>query len=447
MAQTAEELIESEHVMIRHRLEPAEPVYVGQPVRLWIEVMTRTWFLEAPKYPDTIEVRNAIVIPPDAFGVNSTERVGSDTYAVQGRSYTIFPQRTGKFEVPPVSIILVVARDDASKSPPIQLSTSAVTIEARLPAGAEGHGLVLSTPKLTVSEEYSRSIDGLKVGESFDRSVTMTIDDSVGMLLPPISFATDKGVAVYPGRPEVADKRNRGQLSGTRVDRATFVMEAEGTYVLPAVSIWWWNLRSSQLVEEVLPEVEFRVLPNPDLAVEHQGEPEVAEEEVAEVVTVDKASRWGWQELGLLAMGLVLAVFAGRQLSRWWAAGRRNREARDLEGELFERFQKAARGGDPRATYSALMTWLDQASPAGTTVNTRELVSGLGDPDLVQLYEALDQTLFGAPGSATWDQATGADFAKGVARARMRWHESGGRGSKSVDPLPPLNPVDGHMTP
>ena len=77
--QTAEELILSGHVKIRHRLEPAEPVYIGQPVRLWIEVMTRTWFLEAPRYPDTIEVRNAIVIPPDAFGVNTTERIGGDT--------------------------------------------------------------------------------------------------------------------------------------------------------------------------------------------------------------------------------------------------------------------------------------------------------------------------------------------------------------------------------
>ena len=58
-AQSAEDLIASGHVRIRHRLEPAEPVYVGQPVRLWIEVMTKTWFLEAPRYPTTIEVPKA----------------------------------------------------------------------------------------------------------------------------------------------------------------------------------------------------------------------------------------------------------------------------------------------------------------------------------------------------------------------------------------------------
>ena len=74
-AQTASELVESRHVVIRHRLEPAEPVYVGQPVRLWIEVMTRTWFLEAPRYPATVEVGKAIVIPPESFGVNTQHGV------------------------------------------------------------------------------------------------------------------------------------------------------------------------------------------------------------------------------------------------------------------------------------------------------------------------------------------------------------------------------------
>jgi len=439
-AQTAEELIQAQHVMIRHRLEPDKPVYVGQPVRLWIEVMTRTWFLEAPKYPETIEVRDGIVIPPDAFGVNSTERIGSDTYAVQGRSYTIFPQRTGQFEVPPIPITLVVARDDASKSPPLQLSTPPLTIEARMPSEAEGHGLVLSTPRLTVSEEYSRATVDLKVGESFDRRVTVTIEDSVAMLLPPMSFTAGDGVAVYPGRPDISDKRNRGQLSGTRIDQATFVMEAEGNYELPATSIWWWNLRTSQLVEEVLPAVVFTVGPNPDLAAEHLGEPEVAEEVDAESAPVEDEPSWSWRQVGLLAIGLMVAIFAARRLRRRWASGKQGREARNLEGELFELFRMDAKSGDPEATYSALMTWLDQASAVGRTMTAREFVANSGDAELSQLYEALEQTLFAATSSRGWSSVSGGAFADSVGRARKRWMDGGSGHSAAREPLPPLNP-------
>lgn len=439
--QTVAELIQSKHVMIRQRLEPAEPVYVGQPVRLWIEVMTRTWFLEAPKFPETLEVRSAIVIPPSAFGVNSSERIGSDTYAVQGRSYTVFPQRTGQFEVPSVSITLVVAQDDASKSPLIELSTEPVTIEARMPSEAEGHGLVLSTPKLTVSESYSRSTEALKVGESFDRQVTMTIEESVGMLLPPIEFEAGEGVAVYPGRPEVTDQRNRGDLKGTRVDQATFVMETEGTYELPAVSIWWWNLGTSQLAEEVLPAVKFTVEPNPNLAAEHLGEPEVAEKEVTEAVAVADESKWRWREVGLLAVGLLIVASVIRRLLDAWRAGREERTEQESESETFERFQKAASGGDPGETYSALTRWLDSTRPNGGTTTPRDFVASVGDEELILQYEVLERMLFAAD-SSTGGQSWSADsFAENVGQARRRWlDQEADKGTGN--PLPPLNPVD-----
>lgn len=439
--QTAADLVQSKHVMIRQRLEPAEPVYVGQPVRLWIEVMTRNWFLEAPKFPETMEVRSAIVIPPGAFGVNSTERIGLETYAVQGRSYTVFPQKTGQFEVPPVSITLVVAQDDASRSPLIELSTESVTIEAQMPSEAEGHGLVLSTPKLTVSETYSRSTEALKVGESFDRQVTMTIEDSVGMLLPPIEFNAEEGVAVYPGRPEVTDQRNRGDLKGTRVDQATFVMEAEGTYELPTVTIWWWNLRNSELVEEILPAVEFTVEPNPDLAAEHLGEPEVAEDESAETPAVAEESKWEWREIGLLAVALLIVASVVRRLLDAWRAGRKERAERESEIESFELFQKAASGGDPGETYSALTRWLDSTRPDGGTTTAKEFVAAAGDERLMQQYEVLERTLFAVEPPAGGPSWSGAYFAEGVSRARRRWlDQEADKGTG--DPLPPLNPVD-----
>lgn len=439
-AQTAAELIDGKHVMIRQRLEPAEPVYVGQPVRLWIEVMTRTWFLEAPKFPETLEIGAAIVIPPGAFGVNSTERVGADTYAVQGRSYTIFPQRTGEFEVPPVSVTLVIARDDASRSPAIELSTQPVSIEARMPTGAEGHGLVLSTPKLTVTEAYSRSTEALEVGDSFDRQVTMSIGDSVGMLLPPVEFTTTEGVAVYPGRPEVEDQRNRGEFDGRRVDRATYVMESEGTYKLPAISIWWWNLRTSQLVEEVLPALELTVAPNPDLAAEHLGEPEEAEEQVAEAVPVVEPSKWGRREIGLLAFGLLIAASLARRLWGAWRAGGEERAERESEAEAFELFQKAARGGNHGETYSALIRWLDVARPEGGTATARDFVVAVGDETLAQQYEALERTLFAVAPPAGQQPWSGSSFAENVGEARGRWLDREA-GKHTGEPLPPMNPV------
>lgn len=441
-AQTTDELIASKHVMIRSRLEPAVPVYVGQPVRLWIEVMTRTWFLEAPRYPATIEISKAIVVPPESFGVNSSERIGGDTYAVQGRYFTVFPQSTGEFAVPSVAVTLVVARDDASRSPEIVLRTEPATIEAALPEGAEGHGLVLSTPQLTVDERYNRSTERLRVGESFERQVTMSIEDSVAMLLPPVEFVTSEGIAAYPARPEVTDQRNRGSMRGTRVDRATYVMEAEGSYLLPAVTIVWWNLRTSRLEEEVLPEVELTVEANPDLAAEHLGDPDSEEGVVGEEEEVEQAATIDWRLIVAGVVSLVILVLLLRRLRRQLGSGDEHAQQPEVvEAELFRELETAARAEDPQATYTSLVSWLDHLSSDGAAVSPREFLTRVGDAELARQYEALEQALYGRPSSEATSTWSGARFASAVERGRRIYLKADARRLDPEDPLPPLNPV------
>lgn len=440
-AQTAEELIVSKHVMIRSRLEPTEPVYVGQPVRLWVEVMTRTWFLEAPRYPATIEVPKAIVIPPESFGVNSIERIGGETYAVQGRYFTIFPQTTGEFAVPSVAVTLVVARDDASRSPNIDLRTEPTAIEAALPSGVEGRGLVLSTPGLSVSEQYSRSTEELRVGESFERQVTMSIESSVAMLLPPMEFAATEGIAIYPARPEVTDQRNRGSMSGTRVDAATYVMETEGSFVLPAVMIPWWNLRTSQLEQEVLPEVEFTVEANPDLAAEHLGEPEIEEAEVVEDHVNKEEEAVDWRVILVGVVSLVILLLLLRRIR--WRLGSNEAAQRPevLEAKLFDQFDKMARSGDPRAAYAAFVAWLDHLFPDEVPVSSGELLNRAADQNLTQQYDALVQELYGGGSVEAKSSWSGTQFSQAVRRGRRVFLRGEARQEGMDDPLPPLNPV------
>jgi hypothetical protein len=441
-AQSAEELIASGHVRIRHRLEPAESVYVGQPVRLWIEVMTRTWFLEAPRYPSTIEVAKAIVIPPESFGVNSTERIGGETYAVQGRYFTIFPQTTGEFSVPSVPVTLAVARDDASRSPEIVLRTETVTIEASLPSGVEGHGLVLSTPSLTMSEQYSRPTDGLQVGDSFERRVTMNIDNSVAMLLPPTEFAAGEGIAVYPAQPEVTDTRNRGQMSGRRVDSATYVMEAEGNYVLPAITLYWWNLSKSQLEQEELPQVEIEVVADPDLAAEHLGQPEEAEE-LAEPAVATGEPGWGWRQwtlvLGALALGALIFSRIGRRAA---SAGKRRARSEESEEAFFHRFESAARSNDPASAYQALLRWLDRFEPLDPPACVRSFVRLADDEKLTRESDTLEGLLYGGKSQGAGKAWSGGSLAAAVRRARAKLRAPERAGHGSLRALPPLNPRD-----
>ena len=112
---------------------------------------------------------------------------------------------------------------------------------------------MIATPKLTVNERFDRKPETLKVGEAFTRTITMTVKDSIAMLLPPLPFEAVEGLGVYPAQPQVTDKAERGQYTGTRVESVTYVMEKPGDYHLPQITIHWWDTSRGELKQEVLP--------------------------------------------------------------------------------------------------------------------------------------------------------------------------------------------------
>jgi len=354
--QTAEELIASDHVMISARVEP-ETVYVGQKVEVLIDVMTRNWFLEAPRLQADFEIPGAIVLPPESFGVNFSKRVDGETYAGQTRKLTLFPTAPGKYEVPPVKVTLVVAGPDMKPTQPITLHSPMLKFTASVPAAASGLGLVMATPRLTLNEKTLASLEDLHVGDSFDRRVTMTIDDSVAMLLPVLTFDAPEGIAVYPSRPERIYRRNRGQMSGTRIDNITYVLEQDGSFELPAITIHWWDLKADELKTEFVAALSLDVSPNPMLGDEHLAAP-IDEFEDTGVISKDAMPKG--RNLTLLLLGVLILVILSRPLLRASARMLHHlRRPSDPEREAWKRLRRSCRGKEPRAILAAFYHWFD----------------------------------------------------------------------------------------
>jgi len=419
---------------------PAE-VYVGQKAELLIDVLTKTWFLQAPRYPDTLDVDDAIVLPPEAFGINFTERIDGQTYAGQTRKFTIFATAPGRLEISPVVVRLVVADESARPTSELELETPATTLEARIPEAARGLGLVVATPRFTVEESYSRSLDDLKLGESFSRTVTMTIEDSPAMLLPVLELTASEGVAVYSDRPSVRDRRNRGRLSGTRVESVTYLLEEEGPASLPEIVIRWWDLGASELREEVLPAVAFEVAPNPDLAPEHLGAP--AEELELVETAAEEAGGPPWRLALVAAVAAVALWVVRRTLPRLRSRlAARRRERAESEAAYLAAFVKAARSRDGRLALSRLMAWLDRAEVGSGAATLRGFVEECGDEDLAEQLERLEAEVFSAEaGGPAWSPS---HLVRGVKRARRRALRRAGEGRRGTRPgLGPLNPRPG----
>lgn len=425
LAGQAEELLDSGQLRLRARVEPGA-VYVGEKVELVVDVLTATWFLSAPRYPDTIALEDAIVLPPESFGVNFSERIDGQSYAGQTRKLIIFPARPGMFELPPVPIRVVVADSNARPTSELVLHTPSLRFEARLPEAARGLGLVVATPRLTARQEWDREATGVRAGDALTRTVTLTIEESVSMLLPELAFGAPEGVAAYPGRAEISDERGRGEMRGTRVTSVTYVLEREGAVTLPDVTVHWWDLGSDQLRSETLPGIQVEVLDNPELASGTAG----MDDGVA-VAETSTRRRPGWRGVLLALAVLAAIVAASRPVARLFSRlGSRARTA--SEAATFDRLRRAARGGDPGPTLTLLYAWLDRfAGEDAATIDA--FAARAGDPELTRQLSGLVEAACGRGGG--WSPET---LIRSLARARAS--RSGLKGRALAPALGPLNP-------
>ncbi len=431
-------------VLIRSSLEPGTRVFVGQSVTFYLEVMTNTWFTKAPRYPE-LRLPHAVCLELSQFGVNYSERIQGETYAVQRKEYVIFPQRPERFTVPALSVDIVYARPGEPHGE-VTLNSPPQEFTARIPEQARGVDTFVTTPRLQVVDGYDRGFEGLRVGDSVSRTVTMTADDSVGMLLPPLEFVGPEGLGTYPESPRLEDHSNRGVFSGKRIESVTYVMEREGEYSLPELRIFWFDLGSGTLRTEVLEAVDFSVAPNPDLEPEMlasledeatvpEGEAAAAQEHRLEVRALL------YLGLGVIVLLSAVWVFLVPYLKRFriWLRERRRLRA-GSEQAYFLRFRRACRSRDVHQIMQGLLSWLDRAyhGPGAATVDA--LVQGADDIELKALAAGLKEALYrGGEGEEAHAPWSASDFYAAVARARKRLlHRT--RAAARPPGLQPLNP-------
>jgi hypothetical protein len=416
-------------------------VTVGQPVTLTVDVFVPTWFTSAPRFPQ-IEVKDAIVVVLDQSGTDLSEMIGETSYAGLRREYLIYPQRAGNFEIPRVEVQVRYAID-AQPSPRTSVFGQASPFVATVPEAAAGLGYFVAATNFDLSAATDRPLEGLKVGDSVTRTVTMTADNSFAMMLPPLPETSLDGVAVYPSPKHLSDSGGERDTVrvGKRTESSTYVLQHEGAYRLPPVEVAWWDINARVLRRARLEPVDFAVAAGTRSADEIPlpPEPATAVGESALEKARDAVARYSPLVLAVL---LVLALSRRRLAARLGALRerylRRRQERAETLAAYFTRVEQAARTDDRAQLMAATYQWLDRQDGAGTasaSARLDEFARASGDPELPGLAASLVDTATGytADPPAGWSAAR---FVASLRRAARR---------PAVEPpttagLGPLNP-------
>lgn len=318
----ASDAVEAE---IRFDVAEAGPAWVGQEIELYLELWSN-----GLSFGDQVfrvpEVPGGYLLQADASTLNLNENRGGEPW--QGLRYTflLYPQRAGQMVVPAFDVRFTARMGFGFEPARFELQTAALAIEVRLPEGGRADALTVTTRSFSLESSWSRVFPDegplvLQTGDALTLEVRRRAGDLPAMVFEPLPVPSIEGLGVYPAAPQVNDRVNRGELTGERIDRMTFVCERAGRYEIPEWRFQWWDPERGVLAEKVIAAQTLEVAANPA----YGSAPTVAD--------LQPGSAFPWRTLliamAILALTLVTGVRLARPAARWIR-------------------EKRARTGDPR---------------------------------------------------------------------------------------------------
>jgi hypothetical protein len=399
------------------------PPWVGQEVELYLE-MWSNGFSFSDQWFVLPEVAGAYLLEADASTVKLSETRGAEQW--QGLRYTLllYPQRPGLIRVPGFDVRFSSSAGFGSVPGRFESRTEALSLEARLPPGADSGALLVTSASFSLETAWSpRPGEGqlsLRVGDALSLSVERRAGDVPGMVFEPLPPFEIDGLAAYPGTPRVEDRIDRGILTGSRRDSVTFVAQRPGTFVIPELRFQWWDPVTETLEEQRLASLELQVSRNPAYAGSGAG--------------AAPGPGRGFPAGLILAVVLVmvLAVWPGR-IAAQWALGRWRRwRERVRQGEpwAFRQALRQCRRGSPGEAYAAVSLWLSRRGRRDRSL--LDLAARVDSPELGEEAVRLQRQLL-APDQARWEGRRLAQLLRAIRS------EQGHRADRS-GALPPLNP-------
>lgn len=400
----------------RMHIEAAGPVEPGADIVLRVDVLVPTWFLHAPRFPETFELPGATVELVRGSAGNLSESIDGATWAGLRRSYRIQPLNPGRYRLPELAIPISYAREGNTEALELVVHARSDTVlQVRIPQAASHLEPFIAAHRLQLAQRIERPERPLGTGDAVRRTIVLA-SDAAAAELPADVWVEANGMRLHLDPPRIREQRNdaTARASTTREQSATWVFDQPGSYELPPLTIAWWNPDDRQVHHARLPAVPLTVTPR-------QERPVFALPETVAKLAPDHPAAWRAIRPLAAALGVLVLLVLGwhaRHLAACAATyiGRLLQTLRDSEWWLFHRLLRTCRRHDPLAARNAWQHWIDCRS--GGPAPPCDWPPGLADAHgLRRAMAELDAWLYGDRGTIVWH---GSRLARELVRTRRR---------------------------
>ena len=422
-------------LLARAHLEPAGPVVAGSEVKLVVDLLTTTWFTEAPDWP-LFTLDDALVSLPDEQADNLSEDIDGVRWFGVRRAYRIAPRAGKTYDIAPFEITV----HPGGASTPVRLTTPALKLVATLPPGARDMATFFPTASLSATQTITSSAEPLRTGDTITRTVTQRATGSEAMMIPPLALGEIDGARRHAGAPVTRNilQDRVGLVAGERVDSATYVVGRNGRFTLPPLVIEWWNSKTQKPEKIVLPAKTFSVSAAHERPI-FSIPAEVIGQGMPHRILVIHARQWLTGAVIALALGVLVGMrrFIAGHVRRAMHAIRAARQRYlDSDALAWRRLRTLARRGDLHRTIPAMYRWIDRSRAFGRPARMENLI-GLAQSQQPEVKQMVDAVMAHYDAHATPEPQC-KDMQPAL-RAALHTAKAEQHGRRPSAALPPLN--------
>ncbi len=376
-------------------------LWVGQKIVASLSVKTDAYTLTDLRV-DTQSGDEVIIIKPQSAAFKSSEIINDVQWQIVVYEYIIYPMHAGDIRLNPFQVEFSASMGYGQPKQRFNLQTSPLSLQVSKPEGVSENDFVLTTNKLALDVTYTPAFtqgqDTLKVGDAFERKVTISAENVPDFLLQPVPEYAATGsneqapFKVYRSEPVLSETNSSdiatAKVIARRIETDTFVASFASTAVIPEIVMYWWDPQQQKLHQQRIPAKTLKIIPDPLSSVEHSvdelaGEPGAAE---------------GTKNIYRALLILLAIIFS----AGWWlpkvkqrlAIRKRHFEA--SEAGTFKGFENACNEGNVHNIYQNFYVWARLAMPEVSPLNFQHI--GRYYPELKSSLKSLQSALMNHQG-------------------------------------------------
>lgn len=423
-------------------LNPANPQNANQP-RFAIkgEVDNKHPFVQQQvNYTLTLVDTGGLQGEEPSFMVNNNEwiikNLGEPSVSnkvIDGRNireikfhYALFPQKSGKLQVPEVKFNgFYLTRDNRRTDPfggimgddmmiagfgmadvfatrnPVVLVAQPIDIDVQAVASNNNGKWWLPATSVELYGQFEPQKPSFKVGEAVNRTIYLQATGVISSQLPELKFAQANGLKQYPEKPQMEMKVVNGQVVSLEKISNVYIPNMAGEMMIPAIEVDWFNVKTNSLEKATLPAMKIKVMASDNLSntsIMPQEPQKIMAEEKTEMVEVAESINWIYIYAALLAAFAFGIGFSYLVMKRLAKTEEKENKISNYKKHIINLAEKK----DLRSLRDALIAWAASQYKHEPISNLKDVDIVIGSKDFGTELDRLNEALY-AKNDVVWN--------------------------------------------